>query len=218
MPLNPKDRDRLEKLLNMLGSPVDGEIANAGRMIQKMATRYNVTPADLCLSNRIGSPPPEQPQQQARRPGAWGESPFKNHWSGRSWDDVFQERDERQRGPRYEPPTEEEIRRGQERREAGERMRREQERQDGEKARQRRQEEARAKSARKAKSFPGTYYGLLGRLKGIYDNHFDDLESWKLDFIEIVLTHCKADRELTIRQREMAKAVIKYSEDREPLV
>ena len=202
MPLDPKDRDRLEKLLNMLGSPVDGEIANAGRMIQKMATRYNVTPADLCLNNRIGSAAPEHPQQQARRPGAWGESPFARHPSGRSWDDVFRERDTETR----------------ERYEAGERMRRAREAREAEEARQRRQEEARAKSARKAKHFPGSYFGLLGRLKGIYDNHFDDLESWKLDFIEIVLTHCKADRELTIRQREMAKAVIKYSEDREPLV
>lgn len=205
MALDPKDRDRLEKLLNMLGSPVDGEIANAGRMIQKMATRYNVTPADLCLNNRIGSPQPEHPQQQARRPGAWGESPFAQHPSGRSWDDVFRDRDE-------------DIRRSNARREAGERMRREQERQDAEKARQRRQEEVRAKSARKAKAFPGTYYGLLGRLKAIYEDKFDDLDTWKIDFIELVLGDLKADRQMTIRQREMAKAVIKYTEDAEPLV
>ena len=199
MPLDPKDRERLEKLLNMLGSDFEGERANAGAMIKKIADRYNVTPAALCLDNRIGSPTPEHPQQHARRPGTWGESPFARSSDGRSWDEVFRERDEQIRR------REEEVRRRQE--EA--RQRRE---------RERRQAEEKAKSARRAKLFPGTFFGLLGRLKGIYETSFDDMDDWKLDFIEDVLGRLHADRQMTIREREMAKAVIKFTDTSEPLV
>lgn len=203
MPLDPKDRDRLEKLLNMLGSDFEGERANAGAMIKKIADRYNVTPAALCLDNRIGSAAPEHPQQQARRPGAWGESPFAHHPSGRSWDDVFRERDE-------------DIRRSQARRE--EEVRKRQQEAQQRRERERRQAEAKAKSVRKAKLFPGTFFGLLARLKGIYEASFDDMDDWKLDFIEDVLGRLHADRQMTIREREMAKAVIKFTDTSEPLV
>jgi hypothetical protein len=205
MPLDPKDRDRLEKLLNMLGSPVDGEIANAGRMIQKMATRYNVTPADLCLNNRIGSAAPEH--DHAAR---WGASPFTTSGrrqeqrgpDGRTWDDIFAERDRRER----------------ERQE--ERARRQQEQRDREREeeRQRRQEEARRRAARQPKVLPGRFFGLLARLKAIYESQFDDLDEWKRDFIEDVLGRLVADRQMTIREREMAKAIIKFTEEAEPLV
>lgn len=198
MPLDPKDRDRLEKLLNMLGSDFEGERANAGAMIKKLADRYNVTPAALCLDNRIGSTTPENPF-------AGADFRYGGFYGGRS---------RHQTGPRYDGrEAEEAIRRAAE---ARERRRQEEARQEQE--RQRRQAEAKAKSVRKAKLFPGTYFGLLARLKGIYDANFDDLDDWKLDFIEDVLGRLVADRQMTIREREMAKAVIKFTDASEPLV
>lgn len=204
MPLDPKDRDRLEKLLNMLGSPNEGEIGNAGRMIKKMADRYNVTPADLCLNNRIGSPKPEHDDlANAFRDMANGFGGFRR---GSGW---------QQRGPRYDGrEAEEEIRRAQARREQAAREEAARQEQD----RQRRQEEARQRAARKPKVLPGRFFGLLARLKTIYESQFDDLDEWKRDFIEDMLGRLVADRQMTIREREMAKAIIKFTEEAEPLV
>ena len=197
MALEPKDRDRLEKLLNMLGSPVDGEIANAGRMIQKMAERYNITPAELCL----GNPKPQQTHQQSDPFAGFG---FR---TGRAW----AEEEYRRNAEAMERQAERDRQRRQEQfhREREATLRREAER--------RRREQAK-KDARRPRHFPGAYFGLLARLKMIYDAQFEILENWQLDFIETVLESCKADRMMTRLQRDKAKAMIKAREESEPLV
>lgn len=43
------DRERLAKLLNMLGSTFDGERANAARLIARMAERKNLSIAEMVL-------------------------------------------------------------------------------------------------------------------------------------------------------------------------
>ncbi len=212
MALEPKDRDRLEKLLNMLGSPNEGEIGNAGRMIQKMAERYNVTPATLCLGNPQ-PPQSEQPKQDYTRDryGNFHANGFTGRswnasgggpWGGRSWADEEMERQQQ------------EMRREKERRDAKFHEDREAELRAA--AAKRAREQAN-KEARKRRHF-GSYFGLLARLKAVYDEQFEGLENWQLDFIEIVLTECKADRMMTTRQRDMAKALLKQNEQAEPLV
>lgn len=218
MSLDAKDREKLEKLLNMLGSDYEGERANAAGMIKKMADRYNVTPADLCLKTTgVGSSRASEHRadasrysyggQQARR-AAPDESDFTKAWPnfGDDWRAYRAQERERQR------QDDEAIRR--EQREAFHRRREEELREAGRRAAQ-----ERAKPKRVRKDFGGTYFGLLARLKAIYDNQFETAEDWKLDFIETVLRDCRADRQLTSRQRDMAKAILKYTEqDQEPLV
>jgi len=205
MALEPKDRDRLEKLLNMLGSPVDGEIANAGRMIQKMAQRYNITPAELCLGN---------PKPQQSPFGGHQSDPFAGfgfHTSGGRAGRAWAEEEYRRNAEAMERQAERDRQRRQEQfhrnREAT--LRREAER---------RQREQAKKEARRPRHFPGAYFGLLARLKMIYDAQFEILENWQLDFIETVLESCKADRMMTRLQRDKAKAMIKAREESEPLV
>lgn len=210
MALDSKDRDRLEKLLNMLGSPNDGEIANAGRMIKKIADRYNATPAVLCLGN------PKNPDNDIPFGGSYGtgfgargRDPFGDgrSWGGRSWADRERERQRQE---------DEERRRDEQRRrdEAYHREREEELRREGE----RRAREQAKRDARKRRYFPGSYFGLLGRLKLIYDEQFEGLEPYKADFIETVLESCKADRMMTRTQLHMAKAIVKENEEAEPLV
>lgn len=216
MALEPKDRERLEKLLNMLGSPNEGEIGNAGRMIQKMATRYNVTPAVLCLGNPT---PPRQPQEEdldsfrRRHRTSYG-NPFEDPTqgfgyrtsgfrTGRSWAEQEAERmareqrekaeaDQRKRNEDYHARREEELRK------AG--------------------EEAVKKSKRRPRNFSGTYFGLLSQLKTIYDDQFATLETYILDYIELLLDTCTADRMMTRQQMNIAKAIIKEHQEPEPLV
>lgn len=205
MSLDSKDRDRLEKLLNMLGSPVDGEIANAGRMIQKMAERYNVTPGTLCLGNPPSQSRPEPERAQSRgergqRSGPWGTGGFEESFGyafRRAAEQAAKDAEkaaEKRRQQAYHEAREAELRKA-----AAERA-------------------AQAKAKRRPRLFPGNYFGLLARLKMIYDEQFDSLDSWKIDFIEIALESCKADRMMTRRQTDMARAIIKYNENAEPLV
>lgn len=199
MGIDSKDRDRLEKLLNMLGSPNEGEIGNAGRMIKKMADRYNVTPAKLCLGN------PKNPDDDIPFGGSYGTGFGARGFS--SWareearrqaeeDAIRREEAQRKRNEEYHRQREEELRR------AGERAAR----------------EAAKKAARSRRYFPGSYFGMLGRLKMIYDNQFEGLETYELDFIETVLGSCKADRMMTRTQLHMAKAIVKENEQADPLV
>lgn len=212
MALDPKDRDRLEKLLNMLGSPNEGEIGNAGRMIKKVADRYNVTIATLCLGNP--QPPREATDSPFSNDDIWrhdrDRDPFRGrgfntrgHWGGRSW---AEQEEQRQR------EAEGEARRRRE--EEYHRQREEALRREGE----RRAREQAKKDARKRRYFPGAYFGLLGRLKLIYDEQWGGLQPYELDFIETVLDQCKADRMMTRTQVHMAKAIIKQNEEAEPLV
>lgn len=48
--MNELDRARLEKLLGMLGSDFEGERANAGLMIAKMAARLKLTIPEMCVA------------------------------------------------------------------------------------------------------------------------------------------------------------------------
>jgi hypothetical protein len=61
------DKDRLEKLLGMLGSAFDGERANAASLIQKMADKHKMTINEMVTKVMSGGtappPPPHQPQQ-----------------------------------------------------------------------------------------------------------------------------------------------------------
>lgn len=218
-----KDREKLEKLLNMLGSEFEGERANAGMMIKKMADRYNVTPAELCLTNKGQADP--QPTVRpgwsrhayAGTPGAEAFRRAANAYKDReeqaaraaAWNQ-FTDRARRAREEAQDMRREWERR--QEEQEAFHKRREEELREAGRRAAQ---ERAREAAKRRPKAFPGQYFGLLARLKTIYDEQFNGLEDWKIDFIEIVLGSCKADREMTRRQLAMAKAIIKYTEDSE---
>lgn len=211
MALESKDRDRLEKLLNMLGSPNEGEIGNAGRMIQKMAERYNVTPAVLCLGNPQPQKDPFPGEEdinsfRQRHRQSYGTGFQSGGFTGRSWGDWREQERARQR---------EEDRQAQERRNQSYHEEREAElRAAGE----RMAREKAKKAGRRPRNWSGSYFGNLGRLKSIYDNQFERLESYQLDFIELVLDNCKADRNLTRRQLDMAKVIIKEYNEAEPLV
>lgn len=209
MPLEPKDRDKLEKLLNMLGSDFEGERANAGGMIKKMADRYNVTPAALCLDNRIGSAAPEFTSpftgrgygtRSARRSG-FGFEDFDFN-QDEAAERTRRQAEENQRRQQEQQRQREEFhrRREEEIREAAARMRR-----------QRQQEEAR----RKRRYFPGSYFGLLARLKGLYDAKFDTLPDYARDFMETVLESCRADRMMSTKQRDLGRALLKEFEQQE---
>lgn len=220
MALETKDREKLEKLLNMLGSPNDGEIGNAGRMIKKMADRYNVTPSELCL----GSPQAPRSsshggQQQPKDDpfygagfgsrGRWGNGFGQGGYGGHPFGSWAERERERQR------QEDEAFRREQQRKrdEAFHRQREEELRQEGE----RRAREQAKRDARKPRHF-GNYFGLLGRLLAIYQDQFNTLEEWMINFIETVLDSCAADRQMTRRQIDMAKAILKAKEEAEPLV
>jgi enoyl-CoA hydratase/carnithine racemase len=56
------DKDRLSKLLGMLGSSFSGEQANAAGMIQKMAEKYKLTINEL-IERAHGVPSAPRPQQ-----------------------------------------------------------------------------------------------------------------------------------------------------------
>lgn len=213
MPLEPKDRDKLEKLLNMLGSDFEGERANAGGMIKKMADRYNVTPAALCLDNRIGSASPAFEDVGRRRgyrdPGAWGSA----RRGGYGFADFDFNQDEAAERTRRQ--AEENQRRQQEQQRQRDEFHRRREEEIREAARkaaqQRQQEEAR----RKRRYFPGSYFGLLARLKGLYDAKFDTLPDYARDFIETVLDSCRADRMMSTKQRDLGRALLKEFEQQE---
>lgn len=74
------DKDRLTKLIGMLGSQHAGERDNAAVFIQKMATKYKLTITEL-LAKANGQtrppppppppPPPKQPQQPPRQGPVW---------------------------------------------------------------------------------------------------------------------------------------------------
>jgi hypothetical protein len=52
------DKNRLEKLLGMLGSSFDGERANAARMIQALAEKNKMTINEMVAKVMIGTAPP----------------------------------------------------------------------------------------------------------------------------------------------------------------
>ncbi len=65
------ERQRLEKLLGMLGSTFDGERANAARMIAAMAERKNITIPELVLGAgpRVAfRMPPDDWEPPSRKP------------------------------------------------------------------------------------------------------------------------------------------------------
>ena len=210
MALDPKDRDRLEKLLNMLGSPNEGEIGNAGRMIQKMATRYNVTPATLCLGNPVD---PATPQREANPwPGPGGFA--RGSWgSARRGGFGFADFDFNQDDVREQAAANE--RRRQERERQREEFHRRREEEIKEAGRRAAQERQREEARRKRRYFTGSYFGLLSRLKGLYDNRFDALPDYARDFIETVLDSCRADRMMTTKQRDLGRALLKEFEQQE---
>lgn len=209
MSLDPKDRDKLEKLLNMLGSDFEGERANAGGMIKKMADRYNVTPAALCLDNRIGSVAPEFTSpftgrgygtRSTRRSGFWFE------------DFDFNQDEAAERTRRQAEANQRRQQEQQRQREEFHRRREEEIREAGRRAAQERQRE---EARRKRRYFPGSYFGLLARLKGVYDAKFDTLPDYARDFMETVLESCRADRMMSTKQRDLGRALLKEFEQQE---
>ena len=66
--LDPANAERLARLLGMLGSAHDGEIANAGRMADKLVRSLGLTWHDL-----IHCGTPQRRQVATRSTGAWRE-------------------------------------------------------------------------------------------------------------------------------------------------
>jgi hypothetical protein len=62
------DRDKLAKIVGMLGSAHEGERANAGAFVDAMAKRYKLSVVDLlatALAPEAPPPPPQNPYQNA---------------------------------------------------------------------------------------------------------------------------------------------------------
>jgi hypothetical protein len=59
------DKNRLEKLLGMLGSSFDGERANAARMIQALAEKNKMTINEMVAKVMVGAAPPPPPKGPA---------------------------------------------------------------------------------------------------------------------------------------------------------
>jgi hypothetical protein len=69
--LDAAEKQRLAKLLGMLGSSFDGERANAARMISALAERHRLTIVEMVLGaqqySRMGEPPrPKARQEKAK--------------------------------------------------------------------------------------------------------------------------------------------------------
>ncbi len=89
--MNVADKDRLSKLVGMLGSSFDGERANAARLIQAMADKYKLTVDGLMKAAYSGGnsssqnkyhndPPwreaePEKPKPKPKKPKPAGLMP-----------------------------------------------------------------------------------------------------------------------------------------------
>lgn len=191
--MQDKDRSRLEKLLNMLGSDFDNERANAGSMIKKMADAANQSVAEYVLTNQRAAPS-SGPQYPPR-------SSWADHAASRA--QAQAEREKRWR-------NEEEHARRRQQWERDEQARREQARQrDQERHEQRRKEAEARRASREPKIFKRPYYGILGRLLDLYQGQFAKLQEFEIDFIEFTLTNHIADRQLIRRNMEMAKAILK---------
>lgn len=59
------DRERLEKLVGMLGSSFDGERTNAARAIAAMAERHKLTITELVFGNSTHIARSQQPRRRA---------------------------------------------------------------------------------------------------------------------------------------------------------
>jgi hypothetical protein len=66
--LTPSSRDKLIKLLGMLGSNHDGEAANAGRLANSMLKAAGATWHDVIAPPRLPAPPMSRHEQPWRRP------------------------------------------------------------------------------------------------------------------------------------------------------
>jgi hypothetical protein len=56
------DRERLARLLGMLGSEFDGEVANAGRLADKLVRQHKLTWFDVVAAPALSAPPGTGPQ------------------------------------------------------------------------------------------------------------------------------------------------------------
>jgi hypothetical protein len=80
------DRDRLEKLLGMLGSSFDGERANAGGFIQKMAEKRKQTVVEMVrdVLGVVERPKPRPQPQQDPYDDFWDQMARKQRESART--------------------------------------------------------------------------------------------------------------------------------------
>jgi len=71
------DRDRLTKLVGMLGSDQLGERANAAAFIQRLADKYKLSVAELMATAfaKPAPPPPPPPRQPPPRQQQWSRPP-----------------------------------------------------------------------------------------------------------------------------------------------
>lgn len=69
------DRDRLARLLGMLGSDYPGEVANAGRLADRLVRAAGLTWADIIAPAALS--PPDDP---AHRTDHGGADPLRGNW------------------------------------------------------------------------------------------------------------------------------------------
>jgi hypothetical protein len=74
MPLDPRDRDKLIKLLGMIGSSADGEALNAARLANKLVVDRGLTWGQVLAINGA-APVWPQAAQQTVWPGSWTPKP-----------------------------------------------------------------------------------------------------------------------------------------------
>ena len=72
--LSPADRSRIEKLANLLASTFDGERANAGALLARMAAERKLTVAGLLGLAQVPPAPEPRPRTPPPSSSPWWES------------------------------------------------------------------------------------------------------------------------------------------------